>query len=301
MNDLLTQVVGFLSKYGYLEDSDHLTSLDDNRLKSAIAAYQRMDANVERIKNEAGSELLADGVLGPSTLYAMTLPRCECPDVALPAMGSAGWKGCHGGANIHKALVRVSEKNLPSFLRPEFTEVLRRVRDAYAKLGLLFVFVNSSNGKDYLGSERITSNANIEFSFTRGDGWIGLAIVGNPSIQRCDSNIWCRYEYRYQPSNIVSEWTTLIKHELGHNCGLGHSRGGVMNPSLVPGLPPEWARNDPSYSTLVRWFSGEPIDLGGSPEPPTPPDNDDPKIGEPIGDAFRMHDGIKARLFRVFG
>jgi hypothetical protein len=294
--DLLKQVSEFLVKYGYRDTPPD--SWDE--ATTAIQKFQASDINVSRYKDTIGPPLVEDGIMGPATLYAMSLPRCGQVHTAAAtdlAIGSNRWKGCHGGSDIHKAVVRVDESNLPGFLRPVFVEVLRRVRNAYAKMGLLFVFMGPSG--DYLGNET-PSGANIKFSFTRGDGWIGLAIVGNPGIQRCDSTIWCRYEYRYQPSNIAREWTTLINHELGHNCGLGHSRGGKMNPSLVAGLPPDWTTDDPSHGSLSSWFSGVPIDLGETPEPP--PDGDDPpNIGQPLSDSFKLHDGVRARLFRVFG
>ena len=50
-------------------------------------------------------------------------------------------------------------------------------------------------------------------------------------------------------------------HELGHNAGLQHTRGGVMSPSIVHGLPSSW-KGDPSRSVLARYYGGEPIPGG---------------------------------------
>ena len=85
---------------------------------------------------------------------------------------------------------------------------------------------------------------------------IGLAIVGRG--QSCRTSIWAKFDPGYQPANVVREWTSLVKHELGHNMGLSHSQGGVMNPSIIAGLPVSW-RGDPSEPILSRWFGGKPV------------------------------------------
>jgi hypothetical protein len=70
-------------------------------------------------------------------------------------------------------------------------------------------------------------------------------------------------------------------HELGHNAGLDHSRGGVMNPSIVSGLAPSWA-GDPSEPILNRYYGGEPIE-----QPPVP------------GPEYWTHQGFKSNLGRT--
>ena len=145
-----------------------------------------------------------------------------------------------------------------------FLQVLRNVQREYAKFGQLFRFIQ--NGRDMLTNEQFDGSIQIDFSFrNRSDGWIGLAIVGRGDT--CSGRIWCRYLSTYRPSNVVREWTTLVLHELGHNCGRGHTRGGVMNPSIVQGLG-AWNENDPSYQWLKGQFGGVPFDLGGDSPPP---------------------------------
>ena len=146
----------------------------------------------------------------------------------------------------------VDKSEMPKFLEDKFEEAWSLCVKAYRQIGLQFIRVDANE------------NANIEFLFvSRSRGWIGLAVVGQN--ETCSSNIWCKYLSTYQPSNIVREWSTLIMHELGHNAGLQHSRGGVMNPSIVAGLKPTW-KGDPSESILNRYYGGEPI--GDVPVPP---------------------------------
>jgi hypothetical protein len=191
---------------------------------------------------------------------------CRLQETGIEAVGSGNWPRCHGVGNYHSASVRIDMTGIASFLTPIFKDVLSDVRIAYAKVGCLFRFVDS-NGKDMVTGEQFNGPININFSFVqRSDGWIGLAILGNN--QGCSSRIWCRYLATYRPSNVRREWVTLIKHELGHNCGSGHLRGGTMNPSIVTGLPSTtWGSSDPFLPWLNQRFGGQPVPIDDNPPP----------------------------------
>lgn len=240
-----------------------------------------------------------DGVIGPAIEELVTAGRCPVPDfappsgvsfsfddpdlqkvvermqadAAMPAFGSGNWKGCHNIGDFHCASIGVDESGLPGFLRPVFQQVLKNVQSAYAGVGLLFRFIDVS-GKDMLTGESFSGNINSDMSFVNSSsGWIGLAIVGQG--ENCSSKIWCKFLNTYKGGSndaaIIQQWTTLLKHELGHNCGRSHTNGGVMNPSIVNGLPTEWVPEDPSTSWLKGQFGGVPVPIpGGSPEPPSP-------------------------------
>jgi len=194
-------------------------------------------------------------------------------DYAMPAFGIGNWKGCHNVGEFHCASVGVNTSNLPSFLQPVFLQVLKNVQLAYAGVGLLFRFIK--DGRDMLTGESFSGIINTQFSFVQSSqGWIGLAILGQG--QTCGSTIWCKYLATYRGGNsdaaVVQQWTTLIKHELGHNCNRNHTNGGVMNPSIVNGLPTEWGANDPSTPWLKQQFGGVPVPIpGGGDVPPPPP------------------------------
>jgi hypothetical protein len=235
-----------------------------------------------------------DGELGPAVIALLDVERCLVPDyappigvdfsfsddpaleqvckqmqadLAEPAVGSGNWARCHDIGNFHSAVVKVDQSGIRGHLQPLFIQVLRNVQKAYGQMGQWFVFVE--DGKDLLTGESNTATPNIDFSFvSRSSGWIGLAIVGQN--QTCSSRIWCKYLSSYQGADVVTEWTTLIKHELGHNCDRGHTRGGVMNSSIVRGLPILWVPNDPSYRWLQDRFGGEPV-VKDEPTPPVPP------------------------------
>lgn len=241
------------------------TTLGTLRLNSmgvvdAIASYQDfMGQSLEPLSMAHHSRpAIVDGRIGPATRELLDMPRCGCPDYGhahdhygepvQPAVGTGNWPRCHDIGDFHAATVYVDESGMPSFLKPVFDEVWKRTVAAYDEIGLRFIRVDDHD------------DANIDFSFVnRSNGWIGLAIVGRG--QSCGSQIWCRYLAKYKPSNVVGSWTELVMHELGHNCGLNHSRGGIMNPSLITGLPASWDR-DPSESILKRYYGGKPIPTG---------------------------------------
>lgn len=197
------------------------------------------------------------------------------------AVGSGNWKRCHNVGDAHCATVMIDDRNLPVFLQPLWKQVLTNVQLSYANVGLLFRFMDQ-NKVDVLTGEDLGLHVNINMSFvSSSDGWIGLAIVGTG--ETCGGTIWCRFLNTYKggqnDQQIITQWTTLLKHELGHNTGRSHTNGGVMNPSIVNGLPLLWTPEDPSYNWLVGQFSGVAVQIPGQPKPP-----DDPKPPTNPGD-----------------
>lgn len=306
-------VIGILWETGRLftvpQASLGSLTLRDQVVIDALIDLMKMHAGevAERTLQAHGRLPVFDGEVGPAMqkFFTEDIPnRCPIPDYAPPkgvvfqfedpnlqevvlamqraepATGPGNWRSCHNIGDAHCSTVLVNPANMPGHVQPVFTDVLRNVQKAYADVGLLFRFLDQSQ-KDILTGEQINSNINIDMSFvTRSDGWIGLAIVG--TNQTCGDRIWCRFLSTYKggstPAQVTQQWTTLLKHELGHNCGFSHTTGGVMNPSLVNGLPTEWAANDPSTPKLKREFSGVPVAVpgsgGGAPKPPSPPAGD---------------------------
>ena len=288
---------------GVKQEDLRLLQPDDPVVVAAMISMSRMDASryTKHVLDHHGRTPTFDGQLGPAISSMVLEPNCRCsiPDFAppagtlflyddphlqavvqrmqfdatLPAYGSGNWKGCHEIGSYHCATVGVDTSGLPSFLKPLFLQVLKNVQQAYAGVGLLFRFIQ--NGADMLTGESFSANINTEMSFVKSsDGWIGLAIVGTG--ETCGGKIWCRFLSTYRggsdDASIITQWTTLIKHELGHNTGRGHTNGGVMNPSIVNDLPVEWGSNDPSTGWLKGQFGGVPVPIPGVGVPPVPPD-----------------------------
>ena len=252
------QIYDFLGRTGHLQypkgvEQSVPTGPFSQAIKTAqglkaVASFQEFEAELldkYSLKYHNRSAMI-DGEIGPATLKAMEAPRCGHPDYGpnvQPATGSGSWKSCHNIGDFHSALVRINDSGMPSFLTPIFKDVWDRVSASYADIGLAFTLTDN------------TPNTEVSF-VSRSNGWIGLAIVGQQ--ESCSSQIWAKFLATYKPNNVLNEWTTLIMHELGHNAGLQHSRGGVMNPSIVQGLAPTW-RGDPSEPVLVNYYGGVPI------------------------------------------
>lgn len=259
-------------------------SLIAPQVKAAVKSYQNFMAHdYQRIAASHHTAGVCDGIVGPVTQALMNVPRCGMADFARAETGSGSWPvGCHETwPDNHAFTVNVDKSGLPSFLgspsdpNSVFEQAWDLTRLAYADMGIVF------EREDGNGS------ANTSVTFVRGNGWIGLAIV--PSNPHCADSIWAKFDNRYSPSALIDQWSRLLTHEFGHNMGLAHSRGGIMNPSIIGGTfdPNEW-RGDPSEPTLTRWFGGEPVDLGDPPDPPDPPPTGD-------GERLRFSGQLEAR------
>ena len=275
---------------------------EDPVVVAAMISMTKMDATrfTKHVLDQHGRAPAFDGQLGPATVAMALEANCRCPipdfappagtsflfydpnlqavvermqrQASQPAFGQGNWKGCHEIGSYHCATVGVNTSGLPSFLKPLFLQVLKNVQAAYAGVGLLFRFIK--DGADMITGESFAGNINTEMSFVgSSDGWIGLAIVGTG--ETCGGKIWCKFLNTYRggsdDASILTQWTTLLKHELGHNCGRSHTNGGVMNPSIVNGLPVEWGSNDPSTGWLKGQFGGVPVPIPGVVVPPVPP------------------------------
>lgn len=254
-------IIKLLHQYGHLRVSEAdlpKLHLAHRLVIDAARSYQQfMAADFQPlVAKHHGRHPTYDGDVGPATQELFEIQRCAVPDFAFDeATGSGSWPaGCNQKwPQNHTVTINWGNTPVPGFLQPVFDQVWKNTVSAYAEIGLLLL--REDGNKD----------ANIQASFVQPDGgWIGLAIVGRG--QRCNTEMWCRYDKNYRPNNLLSEWTSLVKHELGHNMGLSHSQGGVMNPSIVRGLPISW-KGDPSEPILNRWFGGDPVPVDpGGPE-----------------------------------
>ena len=245
-------------------------TLTDDAVKTAVRSYQEMMAeDFDRLSFDMHERPgIADGRIGPATAALFDVERCGCPDYGPDvelATGRGSWPaGCTQEYPEHHTFVIYWDRsNMPSFLNPVIDECIERCYAAYRDVGI--VFITAPELQHY----------QTKVTWERGRGWIGLAIVGQN--QSCGTRIWAKFDTQYRPSRMVDQWSRLLAHEFGHNMGLRHSRGGIMNPSISSGPFTETAwRGDPSESILDRWFGGEPV-------PPKDGDPDDPDEPDPPG------------------
>lgn len=283
-------------------DLQEINSFLDPRVEQATYLFQKKDRNIALLKEATNQPLIEDGVPGFATFLTTKIPRCRYKDTDTePALGIGGWKGCHNFSTGHKVIAEVSTSTIPRFLSPHLKQILTNVQRSYAEIGLWLVFRREDNKEDMLTGEVVEGTTNITISWTSlGGNTIGLAIVGNGKNQTCSSTIWAKFNPNYKPADIIREWTTLIKHEIGHCCGLRHTNGGVMNPSIIRGLAVSW-KGDPSFNNLVRWFSGIPIEIDGNPNPddPNPPTPAPVPVGSPLSEPFKLETGDYGVIIKV--
>lgn len=182
---------------------------------------------------------------GESTdVFEMT--RCGHPDYTDPRLnkdiGSGSWpEPCQkAGIKIH-----INKSNMPSALTSRWPDIQKDVFAAYHKIGANLVETTNIN----------EANVTVMWQVLAGST-IGLAEFNS---QSCSDRVFCKLDPGY--TGLMFE---LFAHELGHNMNLQHTRGGIMNPSVIEVNPKAWNTNDPSYNTLVRFFGGKPIN------PPNP-------------------------------
>jgi hypothetical protein len=271
-------------KTGVTKDELPSLQLTDAPVRKAIASYQEfMAADFDRLAlQEHGRIGIADGDVGPATEKLFEVERCGCPDyeaAVAEETGRGSWPaGCHNEfPGKHAFAVHFDRNGMPTHWRLIFDDAWLLVRQAYADIGIAFFEVDA------------TSKANTVVTWQRSRTWIGLAIV--PRSPSCRDRIWAKFDTAYGSSFVrqkaVDQIARLMAHEFCHNMGLSHTRGGIMNPSITSGTfrPNAW-RDDPSEPALVRFFGGDPVDLGiGDPKPdpdpePPPPDPKPPGPNE---------------------
>ena len=253
--------------------------LHDAEVKIALRSFQEfMGADFDRLAAEEHGRIgIADGEFGPATARLFDVERCGHPDyeMATEEAGSGSWpNNCRSDyPGVHTFSLQFDKRGMPSYLENVIEPAFALVRQAYANMGILFLREDGNN------------KANTLVTWQRGAGWIGLAIV--PRSPRCGERIWAKFDNNYRPSQLLDQWARLLAHEFGHNMGMSHSRGGIMNPSITSGpfTPTAW-RGDPSEPILKRYFGGIPVNIGGPTEPDPPPTGPCPPGGVDLTKLF---------------
>jgi hypothetical protein len=236
-------------------------------VKAALKSYQEFaynELNIFAIKAH-GRRAVPDGVPGPATRALLNTPRCEVPDYFASGdprskLGTGSWPMPCQKAGIK---VYVDKSQMPSAITGQWTSIQKQVFEAYRLMG----------GKLIETMDKNEANIIVFFGSFFGST-IGLSEFNS---QHCSDVVTCKLSNSYVGYN-----TGLLKHELGHNFNLNHTRGGTMNPFILPEADPQarWLPTDPSYETLVKFLGGEPVDDTPPDFPPLPPNP--PPIPVPV-------------------
>lgn len=257
-------------------DLNKLTK-NDQTAKDLIASFQGMDYNLEELVKDFHGRAahvnapaaLGDGDPGPATYSLLNLDRCPIPTYAPPpetdfsgmdpdlsqvmrsyqkfvAAGSNGsWSNeCDWSDGYFRQRIAVNESTMPSSWRSQWSDIKAAVTKLYAEMNVWL---------EWVSWDQRTQNAEINMWWrVLAGSTIGLAEFNNGS---CWDNVFNNLDPGYNGSNKEE----LVAHELGHNHNLQHTRGGLMNPSIIPMRP--WSfKGDPSQRTMERFFGhGKPV------------------------------------------
>lgn len=287
-----TEIIEWLDRHGYFNSPSVLQlgkpekhelprlRLKDHVVQAAIREAQDFNGILleEHSFDLHRRSAIHDGDFGPATEQVILTPRCGEPDfyppdsqearAIMPAVGNGGnWPRCHGIGNYHAASISVTNSP-PPHVAPHFPEIIRRVTIAEQQIGLQLYW-------DGVGSPIKSGKRpyNLTFTFVQtSSGWIGLAQVAS-NVGCSASTLFSRYLARYMSGSsaeaIIRQWCVLIMHEITHNKGSGHTRGGIMNPSILS-LPASW-QNDILLPWLRTRYGGVAVPTGPTPGPDPEP------------------------------
>lgn len=261
------------------ENLDNL-SIHDAYVVRAIASWQDMMAtDMDRLSLKLhGRRAYQDGIIGPATLASFEIPRCGHPDytredmLGITGIGKVGTGSWPEPCQKKGVSFSVAPAGQPAITRDNWPEILANVVATYNKVGVKLI--------PHTGS----GNANIRVSWRGLAGsTIGLAEFNSRS---CSDSVFCYLDTGFNANKFAI--MDLLCHEMGHNMNLNHTRGGIMNASLgsVSSFK-GWTPDDPSWSTLVRYFGGEPVEPD---VPPNPPVGD--LVFDPVSGNFSINNQV---------
>ena len=285
------QIIKWLWRYGHFRNPRMQNSwnvdksallkltLTDSVVVDAVASIQALDLNAEiGCQKYHGRAVQFDGIIGPATEELLSIPRCNIPDYQIEnATGSGSWPvpGCDPNRknrqSEHSIRINVNTRGMPYSLA-YFQKFIARARACAAEFGLAARYIIDG---DPVESEIAVEFASLAEDVSKDDP--APAVIGwnyFPKPGTCNQTIAGRISRSWVPSSVVMHSALWVHEQLGHGIGLQHTRGGIMNPSILAIDPLTW-RGDPHESTVRRMFGGESIPIDDEttpdPDPPMPP------------------------------
>lgn len=281
-------------------DQSNVEKLDLSQriAQDAVASWQAFDGNFSEFTRLFHHRSIhADGDVGPATAAMLDVSRCGIPDFAPPPNASfryddpglqsavesyqryaeAGYVGGSGSwprcdplrQDCHSVVVAIDTSAASSHQKSIMDAVLRNVELTEAEIGQSVRHVRDGSFS--------RPHHNVRYENISGSV-IGYAYFPTPDT--CNQTVQARIDNTFNASVFVL--SELLRHEYkGHSDGLGHTNGGIMNPSI--GNPTKLAswKGDPSERTKTRYFGGVAIPNGPVEPPPPPPPPTDPPVDPP--------------------
>jgi hypothetical protein len=270
-------------------DMTSVLKMDGNEqdAKDLIASRQASDlnANILVAAFHGGRKIQYDGDIGPATLALVDVKRCPIPDFPPPPNASfhyddpelqavvesqqaaaafvgSYWKGCDPNhKDIHSLVIGIDIRNAGSNFKANQERILAARKAIAAEIGVHVKFV--INPESMAGLQQYQVYRNIP------GGVIGRNYF--PSANSCGKIPNGDMDSSYDPGDWELHVGLGTHESEGHGFGFNHTRGGIMNPSIIK-TPLTW-KNDAAWSQVKRYYPGEPLDIG-TPPPPPPPSSD---------------------------
>ena len=284
--------------------------------KLLVRSLQQSDANYDPLVMAMHQrQPNFDGEIGPATQALVTIPRCPLPDFPPPpnatfhyddpalqaavesqqraaAYTGSYWRGCDSTRpGIHSLVIGIDIKNAPPNWMANKDKILEARRAAAAEIGVAVRFVLNPTSMAGLQQYQI-------FKYIAG-GVIGYNYF--PNSNSCGLIPSGSLDTSYDPSDYRLHANLGTHESEGHGFGFNHTRGGVMNPSILLVWPLTW-KGDPSWGVAKQYYGGVPIDPPVPPLPPVPPAH--PPVsgslyGEPFGSGFVIRGDLQFEVSPV--
>lgn len=217
-----------------------------------------------------------DGGIGKATESLVEIPRCPIPDFAPPlgarfhyddpelqkivesmqeaANAGAGitgpyWRGCNPEKpDIHSLVIGIDARQAPSVFLNNMDKILGARKACAAQIGVDVKFVINPTSMDGLQQYQVYRSI--------PGGVIGMNYF--PSSNSCGRISNGSMDSTYNPSNWVLHANLGTHESEGHGFGFNHTRGGIMNPSIVLVDPLSWI-GDTAWSQVIRYYPGKPL------------------------------------------
>lgn len=292
----------------------------DRVARDAIASMQRADLNFEALVWDQHKRApIYDGEVGPATMKLVEgwttkgspLARCPIPDFAPPpnatfhyddpdlqaaveSMQRAAaeppitgpyWRGCDSQRpGVHSLVIGIDIKNAPSVFLQNQEKILAARIACAAEIGVAVRFVINPTSLDGLQQLQVYKGI--------GGSTIGLNYF--PSSNSCGRIPNGSMDSGYNPSNWQLHACLGCHESEGHGFGFNHTRGGIMNPSILLVWPLSW-KGDTGWSQVTQYYPAKPLVDPTPPPPPPPPDD----FGVTFGDLVATNSKGVSKVFSV--
>ncbi len=246
--------------------------------KDLMASFQEIDANVELLVAAIHRRRLeADGLVGPATEQVMQFARCPLPDYmpgpgvafvfgnpeindivarrvedkeAAKALTGPYWRACDPQRpdDAHSVVIGIDIRSAPSVFIANQKAILDARIACAAEIGVHLRFVINPSSMDGLQQYQVYRNI--------PGGVIGMNYF--PSSNSCGKIPNGSMDSTYNPSNWQLHANLGTHESEGHGFGFEHTRGGIMNPSIVLVWPLSW-KGDPAWSQVTRYWPAVPL------------------------------------------